>query len=279
MAKMIVSLIMVFMLGMPPVIAGNSVGFRFGYNFFTGDREDVFASGDLDHLYFYSESWKSTRVDSFYHGSMDMDASNFFIGGELNIALPFNTHLQLSPGAEYYQNSVSYDPGAVLYYVNPAHPAYGSCLYLLSDQVDYSLFSVLLNVKYLFFEEGKRTILPYAGGGVGVNRWNIDLERHSSGRKTRYWRDEVIYHGSAYFINFYENDGISFGAQILGGLGIAVHPRIEPFFECQYRYMQKANIEVVKSEYSMGIKQSLDDGFVTVDFSGLQVLGGVRFKL
>jgi hypothetical protein len=264
----------IFTLAVPPLSADNSIGFRFGFNYLTGDREDTFTT---DGLYYY-EAWYTPYIDSSFQGRTGMNASDVFLGGELNVAFPLHRKLSFSPCVEYFSHTADYDISSMLFWRDPPDAPSGSVLILSSDEVDYALLSIMFNVKYAIFEEGEHRLLPYIGGGIGIHRWSIEMERHSIGSWVHYGDQEYARHGSYSFFDAFENDGTSFGAQILGGIGFNLNSFLEPFVEFQCRFIQKAGAELLVEHEELPPMHTLNNEIFTADFSGLQFAAGLRLK-
>jgi opacity protein-like surface antigen len=201
---------------------------------------------------------------------MDMDASAIFFGGEGNFSLPFfKDRVILSPLFEYYKkNNVGYDIDAAALQWQGVEP--DLLTYIESDRVDYSLFSLMVNVKYLILEKEYYNVIPYIGGGLGLHYWSIDVERVYFGGTVDYQEPNLYLIDTSNYTQTDNDKGWVFGAQLLGGVGFNVHPQIEPFGEFQYRFMQNGEARIFRG--------GIDEEIYKANFNGLQLLLGVRFK-
>jgi opacity protein-like surface antigen len=261
---------LIFSLGVPALFAENSVGLRLGYNFFTGDREDDFIFGTAFNLEYDPQNQTYTFVSSSLPGPMDMDASAIFFGGEGNFVLPmFGDRFIFSPVFEYYRkNNVNYLINAASLQWQGVEP--DILTHIDSDRVDYGLFSIMANMKYLLLDKEQYSIVPYVGGGLGLHYWSIDVERVYFGGIVDYQAPDIIPIDTTNYTETDSDQGWSFGAQLLGGVGANVHPQIEPFAELTYRFMQRAEARIFRG--------GIDEEIFKANFNGLQVLLGIRFK-
>jgi len=253
----------------PCVMSQNSVGLRLGFNVLTGDREDNYTFDSFFNLELDLDVMNYEFVNSSLPGPQDMDATNLFFGGEGNFALPYNPRFIISPVFEYFRKTTGYDLDAAALEFIGVEP--DLLTYMISDQVEYSLLSFMVNLKYLVLAEEYRSAIPYVGGGIGLHRWNVDVRRVLFGGTVDYQEPTLTFLDTQNFIDSDSDSGWSFGAQFLAGVGFNIHPQIEPFAEFQYRLMQKTDAQLF--DPSLIYNESL-----SANFNGLQFLGGVRFK-